>query len=247
MAGKSLKKRGIALALSVILTGGGVGALIPSYEAEAEEAVYGTEAEAPSYEGRPAVHDYGKSGDDPATPEDESELVADSDVKKSAQYQESTKYRLKANGTEVSVYKYQKQENPGQYYHMDIARFSSDDAEPVFEIELIDGSTIDSIMAFPERYYPEDAFYVSEDRTKVTFQMSEGLRYCIVNINGTEDDTNGKPQLAIINDPTETDRPDVNAQNVLNFKEFSDSYLEENPITDTVGEVCTEAGSVTSL
>lgn len=84
MAGKSLKKRGIALALSVILAGGGVGALIPSYEAEAEEAVYGTEAEAPSYEGRPAVHDYGKSGDDPATPEDESELVADSDVKKSA-------------------------------------------------------------------------------------------------------------------------------------------------------------------
>ena len=103
MAGKGLKKRGIALALSVILAGGGVGALIPSYEAEAEEAVYGTEAEAPSFEGRPAVHDYGKSGDDPETPEDESELVADSDVKKSAQYQESTKYRLKANGTEVSV------------------------------------------------------------------------------------------------------------------------------------------------
>ena len=49
MAGKSLKKRGIALALSVILAGGGVGALIPSYEAEAEEAVYGTEAEAPSF------------------------------------------------------------------------------------------------------------------------------------------------------------------------------------------------------
>ena len=245
MAGKRLRKRGIALALSVILAGGGMSSLIPSYDVQAEETPYGTEAEAPSYEGRPAVHDYGKSGDDPDTPEDESEIVANSDLMKSAQYQESTKYRLKANGTEVSVYNYQKQENPGQYYHMDIARFSSDDAEPVFEIELIDGSTIDSIMAFPERYYPEDAFYVSEDRTKVTFQMSEGLRYCIVNINGTEDDTNGKPQLAIINDPTETDRPDVNAQNVLNFKEFSDSYLEENPITDTVGEVCTEAGTVT--
>ena len=128
---------------------------------------------------------------------DESAIVANSDVLKSAQYQESTKYELKVNGTPVSVYKYQKQANPGSYYHMDIARFSSDDAEPVFEITMKDGSTIDSIYVSPERYYPEDSFEISADKKTVKFKMSADLRYCIVNINGTINDTNGKPQLAI--------------------------------------------------
>ena len=49
------------------------------------------------------IHDYGKTGDDPATPDvDESAIVANSDVLRSAQYQESTKYELKVNGTPVS-------------------------------------------------------------------------------------------------------------------------------------------------
>ena len=222
MLGKRLKKQGIALALSVILASGGLGALVPAYEAEAEES-YGTASEVPSYEGRPSVHDYSKSGDDPETAEDESAVVANDDLMKSASYQESTKYDLKANGTDVSVYKYQKQADPGQYYHMDIARFSSDDTQPVFEVTLTDGSTIDSVTVYPERYYPQDALFISDDKKTLTFQMSEGLRYCIVNINGTEKDTDGKPQLAIINDPTETDKPDVDAENVLNFKEFSDN------------------------
>ena len=192
------------------------------------------------------IHDYGKTGDDPATPDvDESAIVANSDVLKSAQYQESTKYELKVNGTPVSVYKYQKQANPGSYYHMDIARFSSDDAEPVFEITMKDGSTIDSIYVSPERYYPADSFEISADKKTVKFKMSADLRYCIVNINGSINDTNGKPQLAIINDPTETAKPDVTAANVLNFKDFAENYLQEHPITDTVGEVCTEAGTVT--
>lgn len=44
------------------------------------------------------IHDYGKTGDDPATPDvDESAIVANSDVLRSAQYQESTKYELKVN------------------------------------------------------------------------------------------------------------------------------------------------------
>lgn len=108
------------------------------------------------------IHDYGKSGDDPTTPDvDESAVVANSDVLKSAQYQESTKYELKVNGTPVSVYKYQKQEDAGQFYHMDVARFSSDDAEPVFEITMKDGSTIDSVYVSPERYYPQDSFEIS--------------------------------------------------------------------------------------
>ena len=192
------------------------------------------------------IHDYGKTGDDPATPDvDESAIVANSDVLRSAQYQESTKYELKVNGTPVSVYKYQKQTDPGSHYHMDIARFSSDDAEPVFEITMKDGSTIDSIYVSPERYYPEDSFEISTDKKTVKFKMSADLRYCIVNINGSINDTNGKPQLAIINDATETDKPDVTAANVLNFKDFAEKYLQEHPITDTVGEVCTEAGTVT--
>ena len=192
------------------------------------------------------IHDYGKSGDDPATPDvDESAIVANSNVMQSAQYQESTKYELKVNGTPVSVYKYQKQENAGKYYHMDIARFSSDDAEPVFEITMKDGSTIDSVYVSPERYYPEDSFEISADKKTVKFKMSADLRYCIVNINGSINDTVGTPQLAIINDPTETNKPDVTAANVLNFKDFAEKYLQDHPITDTVGEVCTKAGTVT--
>ena len=218
---------------------------IPAFAAESGQTAEQTQVQVQDKTGG-NIHDYGKSGDDPTTPDvDESAIVADSDVLKSAQYQESTKYELKVNGTPVSVYKYQKQANPGSYYHMDIARFSSDDAEPVFEITMKDGSTIDSIYVSPERYYPEDSFEISADKKTVKFKMSSGLRYCIVNINGSINDTNGKPQLAIINDPTETDKPDVTASNVLNFKDFAEKYLEDHPITDTVGEVCTEAGTVT--
>ena len=218
---------------------------IPAFAAESGQTAEQTQVQVQDKTGG-NIHDYGKSGDDPTTPDvDESAIVANSDVLKSAQYQESTKYELKVNGTPVSVYKYQKQTDPGSYYHMDIARFSSDDAEPVFEITMKDGSTIDSIYVSPERYYPEDSFEISADKKTVKFKMSAGLRYCIVNINGSINDTNGKPQLAIINDPTETDKPDVTAANVLNFKDFAEKYLQEHPITDTVGEVCTEAGTVT--
>ena len=85
------------------------------------------------------IHDYGKAGDDPKTADvDESNVevnkpVNDSDRWKARAYapdQESVKYGLTANGTKVSVYKYQKADTPGTYYNMDIARFSSDDATP---------------------------------------------------------------------------------------------------------------------
>ena len=193
-----------------------------------------------------AVHDYGKSGDDPKTAEDESAIVANADPMKSAQYQESGKYGLQVNDTPVTVYRYQKSENPGtNYYHMDVARFSSDDATPTFEITLTDDTLIEDVEIYPKRYYPQEAIQISEDKKTLTFTMSEELRYCIVNINGTIDDKEGKPHLAIINDPTETNQPDINAKNVLNFKEFAEQYLKENPITDTVGAVCREAGTVT--
>lgn len=237
-------QKSMALAMALAMTLTMTTYAMPATVMAAEED---ENANAPVFqmEGRGAVHDYGKSGDDPATPEDESAVVANSDPFKSGQYQESTKYSLKANGTPVSVYKYQKQANPGKFYHMDVARFSSDDAQPVFEVTVNDGSLIESVTIYPQRYYPQDGFQISEDKKTLTFQMSENLRYCILNINGTEDDREGKPQLAIINDPTETNKPDVNGANVLNFKTFADNYLAEHPVTDTVGEKCRDGGSVT--
>ena len=117
------------------------------------------------------IHDYGKTGDDPATPDvDESAIVANSDVLRSAQYQESTKYELKVNGTPVSVYKYQKQTDPGSHYHMDIARFSSDDAEPVFEITMKDGSTID--RAITVSLLEDGTFFAKFDDYEITAEDS---------------------------------------------------------------------------
>ena len=245
---KSKKRAVKAMALSMAAAMSMTLFPVSAFAEKAEQPVQEQQAEIVKVADKTAgnIHDYGKSGDDPTTPDvDESAVVANSDVLKSAQYQESTKYELKVNGTPVSVYKYQKQEDAGQFYHMDVARFSSDDAEPVFEITMKDGSTIDSVYVSPERYYPQDSFEISADKKTLKFKMSSGLRYCIVNINGSINDTSGKPQLAIINDPTETNKPDVAATNVLNFKEFAEKYLQEHPITDTVGEVCTEAGTVT--
>ncbi len=237
-------KRTAALAMSAFMAVTMVPVSALSVEAEERNAETGN-ASVFQTDGRGAVHDYGKSGDDPATEADESAVVANDDPLKSAQYQESTKYDLKANGTSVSVYKYQKQSGTGKFYHMDVARFSSDDSQPVFEVTMKDGTAIESAIVYPERYYPQENLRISEDKKTLTFQMSEGLRYCIVNINGTENDRNGKPQLAIINDPTETGKPDINGKNVLNFKEFSDNYLKEHPIKDQIGEKCREAGQVT--
>jgi hypothetical protein len=57
---------------------------------------------------RSAVHDYGKSGDDPATEIDESAILASDNLAENGQYQNSTKFAMTANATPVSVYKYQK-------------------------------------------------------------------------------------------------------------------------------------------
>ena len=49
----------------------------------------------------------GKPGNDPATPDvDESAIVANSDVLRSAQYQESTKYELKVPGVPFTFNSY---------------------------------------------------------------------------------------------------------------------------------------------
>lgn len=192
------------------------------------------------------VHDYGKSGDDPATAEDESLLVYSEDYLANASYGESARYSVKANQTDISVYQYRKRAEAGSiFYHMDVARFSSDDPEAVLTVNVKDGSDISNAVVYPERYYPEGSYIVDEEAGTITIQMSAELGYCILDIDGDNNSNGGDPQLAIINDPTETDKPDINGANVLNFKDFAEKYLEENPITDTVGEVCTEAGTVT--
>lgn len=200
-------------------------------------------AEVKSY----AVHDYGKSGDDPATEIDESAIVASDDVAENNQYRKSTKFVMTANGTSVSIFKYQKGPLGSGYYNFDVARFSSEDRTPTFEIKLQENTIITTIEIYPEKYYPQETLSVSSDRKSFSFSMSDKLPYCIININGTLTDKQmaGTPMLAVINDPMETDKPDVNASNVLNFKEFAANYLKENPITDTIGEVCRPAVSVT--
>ena len=40
-------------------------------------------------------------------------------------------------------------------------------------------------------------------------------------------------------------KPSLSASNVLNFKTFSENYLREHPITDSIGQTCRPAGSVT--
>ena len=66
------------------------------------------------------VHDYGKSGDDPATAEDESLLVYSEDYLANASYGESARYSVKANQTDISVYQYRKRAEAGSiFYHMD--------------------------------------------------------------------------------------------------------------------------------
>lgn len=140
-----LWKRVVALAMASALTATGI-----TYPISAEGmsgANGGEEAAAAPLSGG-TVHDYGKSGDDPATPEDESAIVFHEDVMRSASYAESSKYGLQANGTDVSVYKYQKKAEAGtNFYHMDVARFSSDDATPEFTVTLKDDTEINSVVS----------------------------------------------------------------------------------------------------
>lgn len=135
----------------------------------------------------------------------------------------SAKYTLTANGTEVPVIKYQANGN-----NFDVARFSSDDATPEYTVN-VPNEEIETVTVYPERYYQQDGLQVSEDKYSVTFTLSDQLRYCFVMINGGPADQAGKPYLAIINDPTETDKPNVNASNVLNFQTFMEEYLSEHP------------------
>ncbi len=160
----------------------------------------------------------------------------------------SEKYTLTANGTQVPVIKYDANGN-----HFDIARFSSDDPAPTFQVTVKE--EIQTVNVYPARYYPQENIQISEDKHTVTFAMSaeSDLRYALVMINGGPEKQDGKPYLAIINDPTETGQPDAGASNVLNFQTFMEQYLKDHPNSEaekaeeagtTSGNVAYEAGQL---
>lgn len=134
----------------------------------------------------------------------------------------SAKYTLTANGTQVPVVKYSANGN-----NFDIARFSSSDTTPEFTVQVKE--EIKQVTVYPERYYPQETIKVSADKKSVAFTMSDQLRYAFVMINGGPADQAGKPYLAVINDPPETDKPDINGANVLNAKTFMEDYLQSHP------------------
>ena len=148
----------------------------------------------------------------------------------------SEKYTLTANETEVPVIKYSANGN-----HFDIARFSSSDPTPEYTVTVKE--EIQTVTVYPERYYPKESITVSDDKKSLTFRMSDKLRYAFVMVNGGPADQAGKPYLAIINDPleNEADKPDVNADHVLNAKTFMEKYLTDHPNADA--EKAEEAGT----
>lgn len=148
----------------------------------------------------------------------------------------SDKYTLQADGTNVPVVKYSANGS-----HVDIARFASDSRTP--EMQVTVKEDINSVTVYPQRYYPQKALRVSEDKHTLTFSMAEELPYAIVMINGGPEDQKGKPYLALVNDPLETGVPDKSASNVLNFQEFSKEYLQEHPNDTEIGKKVVEAGT----
>lgn len=148
----------------------------------------------------------------------------------------SDKYTLQADGTNVPVVKYSANGS-----HVDIARFASDSRTP--EMQVTVKEDINSVTVYPQRYYPQKALRVSEDKHTLTFSMAEELPYAIVMINGGSEDQKGKPYLALVNDPLETGVPDKSASNVLNFQEFSKEYLQEHPNDTEIGKKVVEAGT----
>lgn len=93
----------------------------------------------------------------------------------------SSKYTLTANGTDIPVIKYSANGN-----NFDIARFSSDDASPEYNVTV--NEEIKTVKVYPERYYPQDSIKIGADKRSLTFTMSESLRYAIVMINGSPAD-----------------------------------------------------------
>ena len=164
------------------------------------------------------------------------------DPLRSGSYGPSTKYTVSVNDTTVPAIKY---DSNGQA-HMDVTRFATEDPTPEIKITMQGTTTINTVEVYPKWFYPQSALQISADRKTLTFNMSPKLRYCIVAVNGTAIGATGKPYLTIISDKPEDPAaiPDKGAPNVLDFKAFSDQYLLDNPITDTVGQQCRLGGTI---
>lgn len=161
----------------------------------------------------------------------------------------STRFHVKVADVPVSTVCYDNTGFGNQGHNMDVARFASNSLTPEIEVNVTGGSEIQSVTIHPVRFYPQEALKISPDRRTVTFKMVKELPYAIVVINGDDpqDASADNPQLTLINDPLENTkkRPSPTASNVLNFKTFAEEYLKEHPHTETAGEECRPAGSVT--
>ncbi|GAB3161971.1 hypothetical protein GCM10027059_13510 [Myceligenerans halotolerans] len=120
----------------------------------------------------------------------------------------SERFALEANDTDVFVTKYANRSNN----RMAVARFASDDETPT--LTVTNSEPITSWTIYPERYYPDGA--VTVDGNTLTFEMSDALRYAVLEVNGAQ------PGLAIVNDPTEDPAgvPDPDAANVVDASDF---------------------------
>lgn len=161
----------------------------------------------------------------------------------------STRFDVKVANVNVPAIRYDNNVNGNQGHNMDVARFASNSLTPKIEINIMGDTEINSVTIHPVRFYPQKALTISADRRTLTFEMVQNLPYAIVIINGDDpqDASTSNPQLTLINDPLEdvAQKPSLSASNVLNFKTFSENYLREHPITDSIGQTCRPAGSVT--
>jgi hypothetical protein len=134
----------------------------------------------------------------------------------------SERFTLEANGTDVFVTRYANRSNN----RMHVARFASDDATPT--LTVTNNAPITSVKMHPERHYPDDALTV--DGNTLTFQMSDAMRYVVIEINGS------LPGLAIVNDPPEDPAsvPDPDAPNVVDASDFVTDLTGETDQSDNV-------------
>lgn len=134
----------------------------------------------------------------------------------------SERFTLEANDTDVFVTKYANRSNN----RMAVARFASDDETPT--LTVTNTEPITSWTIYPEHDYPDDA--VTVDGNTLTFEMSDALRYAIVEVNDAQ------PGLAIVNDPTEDpDRvPDPDASNVVDVSDFVTDLTGETDQTENI-------------
>lgn len=160
----------------------------------------------------------------------------------------SSRYGVVVEDSSIPVIEYDNTGFGNQGHNIDVARFASNSFTPKVTISILDDILIDSVTIHPAVFYPKETIEISPDGRSLCFSMDERLPYAIVTINGADPQdvfANG-PQLAIINDPLETSQyvPDPSADNVLDFKSFAEEYVKSHPVTDKVGEICREAGSV---